>query len=123
MAARFDYAKIQGIASGVLSKFAQGTITHTKATPGAGPAYNPGVPTLTVTTLPGAVAAGVSAKFIADGLAIAGDLLVTSSIVSGVSPSAGDALTIDGQKYRIVSVETVPPAGDPIVWKMIARKG
>lgn len=116
------YDDMQALASGLLADFKQGSITYVARTPGNGPTYNPGAPGETPTVLPGAVASGASKRFIDAGLAVAGDLVVVSSIVAGLTPKMGDQLTINGVRWNIVGIDIVPPSGTPVVWNFIVRK-
>lgn len=91
---------------------------------GAGPAYNPGNATPAVPVeLPGAVAKGVSSKYIIRSLAVEGDLQVTSSVVEGVTiDQARDKIRYDGHDWKIVAFMPTPPVGTVVVWKFIIRR-
>lgn len=126
MAAKFDYAKIAGIAGNVLTQFHQGTddapIALIKMTPGTGPAGNPGpeIAALPI-TLTGAVVKGVPTKYILQKLAIEGDLQVTMKVGEGV-PEVGDKFLINGVPWRVIQPMPVPAAGVPVVYKPIVRR-
>lgn len=52
------YTRMQGTASRLLTKYAQGTLLLRRQTPGTGPAWDPGPPTITDYPLSG-VASGL----------------------------------------------------------------
>lgn len=116
------YDDMQKIASGLLANFKQGEIVHIALSPGNGPAHKPGQPQETPTTLPGAVARGVPVKYIDAGLAIAGDLVVVSSVVSGLVVKQADKIEIDGVRYSVVEILSIPPAGTTVVFNYIVRR-
>lgn len=118
------YDDMQGLARDLLSNpdFKQGMIRLVVLTPGTGPVDDPGLPTETVYTLPGAVARGVKFKYVAKGLALATDQQVTASIVDGI-PIGTDAdfIEIDGLRYKIARLDQKPAAGTPVVVTYIVR--
>jgi len=124
----FDYAGMQTLAAGILKDFNQGEIKHIATAPGGGAAYERGVVEGAPFTLPGAVAnakfsvKAANQKYQPETLIIAGDIMVTSSIVAGRDPKAGDFLTLDGAKYRVIHFVAVPPVGVKIVWIFFVRK-
>lgn len=119
---RLDYGKLQGIAAKALASVPQGIITLIQTMPGTGPGYRPGAPSETATALPAAVANGVPKFLVANGLALASDLQVISSVVGGITPKMGDFVVIDGIRYKVVTFEPTPPAGTAVVWKMTVRR-
>lgn len=118
------YDELQGVAGEILADpdFKQGVISLIRSTPGTGPVDDPGPSTLVTVPL-NAVAAGVPFKFIQGNLAIAGDLMVTASIVEGVDPTLADFIDIDGKRYKVIQYVPTPPAGVAVVWKWIVRYG
>lgn len=121
------YDDMRALARDILTDpdFKQGVCYLIKPNPGTGPAYNPGsggVPPAPI-LLPGAVAKGVPQKFIISQVAVQGDLLVTASVVEGVTiDMAHDKIRYDGNDYKIVSFMPVPPNGVTIVWKFIIHR-
>jgi hypothetical protein len=126
--ARFDYGKIQGIATKVLTNFSQATateaITLISRQKGVGSSFEPGAHIPTPRALEGATATGVPSKFIERGLALEGDLLLISAVLPGVTIDvANDAITIGTKRYKIVADQSVPPIGVKVVWKFVIRRG
>lgn len=119
----FDYGKIQTIAGRVLGDFKQGTINLIVVTPGSGPASNPGPSNKSDPIALEGVAQGVPKQWIIGGLALEGDLQVTTAVKSGSNPKVGDMLDIDGVRYTIVGLPFAPAIGTPVVWKFVARRG
>lgn len=117
---------MQALARDILTDpdFKQGVAYLIKPSTGTGPAYNPGAGVApTPILLPGCVAVGVPTKFIVRSLAIEGDLLFTSSVVAGVTVDAAhDKIRYNGNDYKIVSDQSVPPVGTKVVWKFIIRR-
>jgi hypothetical protein len=117
------YADLQAVARDVLAEVNQGVIKYIKITPGTGPGDNPGAPVENSYTLDGAVARGVSQKYVMKSLAVASDLQLTMSVrTDGVVPDIRGFIEMDGERYKIVHVDTIPPAGTPVVHVIIFRK-
>ena len=116
------YDDLQGVATGLLRQFKQGSIYHVTRTPGAGPAYKPASPTETRTLIQGAVARGVLQQYVAQGLALTGDLQVTVEAVRGAAVSLADVIEIDGIRYTVVSKINNPAAGTAVVVVLIVRR-
>jgi hypothetical protein len=130
----FDYARMQGTASRLLNRFAQGTVTLTKpgeTVPGANPWDPPveGEPTEVTYTLDATVK-GVSDTYIDGTIILATDLEVTASTMArdasgaqvAIDPDFGtDTLSIDGQAVSLVRNISVPAAGTRVVLKYIVR--
>ena len=119
--ARFDYARMQGTATALLTRFRQGvvTLTRTPMTEGANP-WDPPTPGTPVTYTLNAVVRAVEDKFI-DGTTIyATDRQVTCSVLP-VELLPGDALSIDGKSVAIIKTMRIPAAGPVIAWKFIVR--
>lgn len=84
---------------------------------------NPGAPTYVKTDLD-AVARGAPTKFIMQGFAVAGDILVTAAVIEGLTPvPTRDFLEVDGKRYKITKDVSVPAAGTRVAWKFLARYG
>lgn len=127
--ARFDYARMQGTASRLLNRFAQGEIILTRVTPGESDPetpWIPGEPTVETHTLDATVSAimadQANAKFI-DGTTITASDLVVTCAVPPIKPNVGDTLTIDGAAHTIIMVMQLPAAGVPVAFKMIVSGG
>lgn len=117
------YGQMATIADNLLTRFNQATITLVRVGAVTGPSYAPGKPVETLEMMTGAVARGVSTKYIVNGLANAGDLEVTIKARNVTAPSLSDAVLINDVRYKIVSVETIPAAATPIVYKLVVRRG
>lgn len=117
------YAELKAVADELLgpgSEFAQGTLLLRRITPGTGPAYNPGAPTVTDYALSGAVT-GVD-RYRADGvLVLVGDRMATVAVPQEL-PTPADKLIIDSVEHQILKVDIVPPAGTPVACIIYARK-
>lgn len=116
------YDELQGVASEVLAEFKQGTIKIIQLTPGAGAADNPGAPTETPTTLSAVTVEGALYKYLQEGLAVQGDTVVKSAIVSGITPTKNDFIEINAVRYKIIAFKPVP-IGEPVAWEFLVRKG
>lgn len=116
------YDNLRGVATQLLTEFKQGVISLVTITPGTGPAHNPGPSTSATKVIPGAVARGVSFKYVNSGLAVASDLQVNMSVET-VTPTMNDFIDIDGSRYKIVQIINKPAAGIPVACSVIIRKG
>lgn len=124
------YAKMQGIATNLLTRFNQGVIELGVVTPGAGPAHNPGPSTTVYRTVKGAANSAYSVRggsnTFADGTLIKeGDLKVTLA-VSGTAPKSGDVIRfggVGGPVYRVYKFNAVPAAGVAAAWVCYVRRG
>lgn len=124
------YAKMQGIASNLLTRFNQGAIELGVVTPGTGPAHNPGPSTTAWTALKGAANAAYSVKggsnAYADGSLIrVGDLKVTAKVEAlAADPKAGDLIRFGGtEQYRVIQFNKVPATGTVVAWVFYVRRG
>jgi hypothetical protein len=117
------YDEMQQIATGLLTEFNQGIISYVKSIPGNGPVDDPGAPTLTVYTLVGAVAKGVSKKFVDSGLAVVSDKQVTAAVDPRFIPDMNGHMIIDGNQYKILGIFQVPEAGTPSAFIYVVHKG
>lgn len=115
------YDEMQKIASGVISEFGQGVIEFVRATPGSGPAYDPGEPALQTFTVTG-TAKGVSYKYVDNTQILQSDLQVTIPGDVGFVPAMTDQISVDGRRYNeIIAVKKIPAAGTPVVFVVIFR--
>lgn len=118
------YAEMQGIASGILAEFKQGTITLSRTTYAAGdPAepWEPGAPT-TVTYTLDAVARGANSREIGTSyengtLVQASDLVVTCA-VPAVEPLMTDKVIVDGKEHVIKGISRKPSAGIAVAYAL-----
>jgi hypothetical protein len=118
----FDYSRIQSTASRLLARFAQGTVTLTRTTPGTpdpSTPWIPAAPTVATYTLDATVAA-VGDKFVDGTTILATDRMVTAAAF-GTEPGPGDTLSIDGKVVTIVKQMRVPAAGTLVAWRFIVR--
>lgn len=115
------YDELRPVAAEILSQFKQGDIKLIRRVAGAGPIDDPGAATETQIDLD-AVSQGVSFRYVKDGFALSSDLIVTASVVDGVTPTKDDFIDIDGTRYKIVEDISPPAAGTRLVWKFIVRK-
>lgn len=118
----FDYGKMRARATGLLNRFAQGTVILTKTTrdaPDPATPWIPGAETQVAYTLD-AVVKGVSSRFVDGSTILATDLEVTAADF-GASAEPGDTLTIDGAVVVIIRDMSVPAAGTKVVNKWIVR--
>lgn len=116
------YQEMQDIATNLLTEFNQGVIEYGVITPGGGPVDNPGPSVTTWTTLKGAVAKGVSEKYVRLSLAVATDLQVTMMVTAGIVPDMKDMVRIDGVQSKIVAIAPKPAAGTVAAYILIVRK-
>lgn len=116
------YDDFQGLTTELMGEFKQGSVILVAVAPGTGPADNPGNPTETEYLLKATVK-GVSFKYVRQGLAVETDLIVTSAVLSTVTPDKNSFVKIDGVKHKIVQDVSVPAAGTKVAWKFIVRKG
>ena len=113
------YNRMQQTASRLIGQYKQGSITYTAPGTQTGPAYAP-------VFAPGqsypldATATGVGQEYRGSTLVVETDKAVTAAVFGAV-PTVQGTLTIDGRVHQIVLVEQVPAAGEPVVWRMVAR--
>lgn len=125
--AGFNYAKMQGTASRLMGRFAQGTVTLSRTVPGEPDPetpWIPGEPTATTYTLDATVAAvtvdQANAKFI-DGTVITTADLVVTCAVPPVKPEMTDSLLIDGDERAMKKIVQLPSAGVPVAYKLFVQ--
>lgn len=114
------YTDMQAVATDLLTEFDQGGIVVSYATPGGGPAHNPGPTTYADTWTNGAVR-GVSRKYIDGVNVVATDLQVT---VPGTltAPTLTDRVKLAGVVHQIVQVIPKPATGTVAAFVLIVRK-
>lgn len=117
-----EYDNLMAVATEVFGAWKQGTINIVQLTPGAGAADNPGAPTETTTALNAVTVEGALYRYQKEGLAIAGDTVVKSSIVSGITPTKNDFIQINGVRYKIIAFTPIP-IGEPVAWEFLVRRG
>lgn len=116
------YSDLQGIASGILAEFKQGTITLVRTTyeEGEEPWEN-GTPTTTTYTLD-AVARGANSREIgtayANGTLVQASDLVVTCAVPPVEPQMADKVTVDGKEHVIKGISRTPSAGTPVAYTL-----
>lgn len=117
------YEEMQSLASGLLVEFKQGVIQYVSITPGNGPKHNPG-PSMRgdPITLKGAVARGVSAKYVMRGLAVGSDTQITMEATQ-LTPAVGGKMVVDGRELDIIEVIKKPDAGTTVAFVCICRRG
>lgn len=110
------YGEMQGVATGLLTEFNQGTMTYNYITGGTspfdGPATSTAVPFL-------GVARGVSQRYLTD-LITASDIEITAAVFVP-APKINGTVTIDGTERQIISVKQVPAAGTPSIYKLFVK--
>ncbi|MBB4000964.1 hypothetical protein [Aurantimonas endophytica] len=118
------YEEMQGIASGILAEFNQGTVTLQKTVPGApdpNTPWLPGAPTTETYDLDATVSTAyvenASAAYQDGSLIEMSDLIVTCA-VPPVAPSLDDIITIDGKPHTIKQINAIPAAGTPVAFKI-----
>lgn len=114
------FSEMQGIASGILAEFNQGSLEYVSMTPGGGPPDNPGAPTPTYTPI-NSVARGVSSKYVDSANIVATDLQLTMP-ADGIEPTLDGFIRSGSTRYKIVAVKRVPPFGTAVVYIVIFRK-
>lgn len=114
------YTEMQGVARDLLREFNQGGVVLSVATPGTGPAHNPGPTTFADVHIDGA-ARGVAAEYVDNTLVIATDLQVT--IPGGVAaPKMQDHIKLSGVAHQIVRIIPKPATGIVAAYLVIVRK-
>jgi hypothetical protein len=114
------YLDMQGVARDLLREFDQGGIVLAVATPGSGPAHNPGPTTFVDVPFTGAVR-GVSAEYVDGSNVIATDLQLT--IPGGVAaPKMQDRVKLADVPHQIVRIIPKPATGTVAAYLLIIRK-
>lgn len=114
------YKEMQGVAAELLSEFKQGTIFYRAPGTPSGDDWNP-IPAVPVDYPLDATANGVGAQLAPNSLVREGDTLITTPPF-GVTPDLTGIIIKDGEHYQVVKVQSVPDAGEVIVWRIWARK-
>lgn len=119
------YSELQGVASDLFAEFKQGKVEHVRTVTGAGPADEPGATVETVVEIDATVknvSMSKSSRYlIRDGLAVAGDLLVSTGVPANPF-TIQDFIQIDDIRYKIVSIAPKPAAGTPVAFSLIVRR-
>lgn len=117
----FDYARAAATAERLIRQFgATGAIR--RETPGDGPSYDPGEPS--ITDYPAVmVITAFSAREIDGSRILSSDRKALVEPAPGVEPTTSDLLvTPDGATLTIVNVEVLRPATTTILWKLQVRQ-
>lgn len=118
------YDQMQTMASGLLSKFKQGTVylVVTTPTPGAD-AFREDTLATPVSYELDAVARDAGTQEIDGDRVLSGDKFVTFAVPADVTPSQerGDHIEIDGVDYGIVNLRQIPAAGTPVSYAAQVR--
>lgn len=115
------YKSMQGLATDLLTEFNQGSIEYVKLTKGDGPPDDPGPPSEKKYPVKGAVR-GVKFKYVDGTHIIASDLQTTIAVDPRFQPDMTGFLMVDGKRFKIVSVQPIPPAGTVVANRIIFRK-
>lgn len=108
------YDNMQGVATELLTKFNQGTMTYKAGggTPFDPPAASDPVPFKGTAT-------GVAFKYRND-LVTASDIEVTAAVFEP-APLPNGTVTIDGKERQILSIMAIPAAGTPSIYKIFVK--
>jgi hypothetical protein len=119
--AGFDYGRMQGTATRLLTRFAQGEVvlTRTETVPDPDEPWLPGESTTTSYQLKATVS-GVAAKLVDGATILATDQQIICA-VPAIEPQPTDAVTIDGKSVTIVRVDKLPGAGVTAAYRLIVR--
>ena len=117
-----DYGRMQGVASRLMARFRQGSVTLTRVTPGTPDPATPWIPgaPVTATYELDATVAPIEDKFVDGTTILATDRIVTAAAFA-TEPAPGDEITIDGKPVVIVRQMRIPAAGTVVAWKWIVR--
>ena len=117
--AGFDYARMQGTATRLLDRFAQGVVTITHVVPAEpdpdAPWADPGEPTETTETLRATVRR-VEQRYIDGSLIVGTEDQITFAVPSGFVPGMMDRFSIDGRATTLVDIRPLPSAGTPVAY-------
>lgn len=117
----FDYARAAATAERLIAKFgATGAIR--RETPGSGPSYDPGEPT--ITDHPARLVISAFSNREIDGQRILStDKKATVEPAIGIEPKTTDLLVdADGSTFTIVHVDVLRPATTTLLWKLQVRR-
>ncbi|RLC26969.1 MAG: hypothetical protein DRH37_11295 [Deltaproteobacteria bacterium] len=114
------YERLQSTATGLLTKFNQGSVAALRTTslPGPNP-YDPPVVTTEIITLKAAVS-GVSKEYVDGNRVLSTDLQMIVE-VDDHSFLPGDIISIDGKPVTMVRHIKIPAAGITVANKFIVR--
>lgn len=120
------YARMQGIADNLLTRFNQGTKQLIFMKPGNGPAHAPGPSVPEPHTLIGTVRAAKGAVLLEPGsLVKTGDLKVTAKVIQALSrlpTPANDKIKLGDQTFTIIKFDPIPSVGIAAAWVFYIRK-
>lgn len=120
------YEEMQQIAGSILKDFKQGVVKLHHFENGQGGSLDePAEKKESVYSLDATID-GVSYKYLLESFAAASDITVTAGVIKGVKIGLDDFVEINGQQYKILrDVSPAPTAvnGQPVVWRLICRKG
>lgn len=110
------YDEMQGVATELLTEFAQGTVQLRRTTIGTPPnAWTPGAET-TVTYALKATVKRMHQRYEGGVLVIETGDMVTFAVPE-VVPALTDRLVIDGVERVMTNLTPIPAAGVPVAWK------
>ena len=112
------YSKMANVATKLLTRFNQGSISYIEHGLESGPDWSPSFAPETVHKLK-ATASGVSEQY-RDNTIVSTDLEVTAAVF-GVEPTVRGLIRIDGKDLQIIRVIPLPSAGTVCAWKMLVR--
>ncbi len=107
---QFDYGRMQGTATRLLTRFKQGSVQLRRVTLGTAPdEWTPPPETVETWQLKAAVRT-VSVKYIDGTLIVAGDRMITFAVPATV-PLMTDDLVVDGRVHAMKDLRPQPGAG------------
>jgi hypothetical protein len=114
------YARLQGTASALLTKFNQVSIKHWRDGVNTGTPFNPVVGEPTMVDLK-AVAKGVEAQYIQESYITSSDIQITAAVFEK-TPTTADKIDINGNLHEIIRVDRIPASGTVIAWRIFCRR-
>jgi hypothetical protein len=120
--AKFNYGRMQKTASRLMARFAQGTVTLSRAgplTPGENEWDEPQQSPPQVWTLDATVT-GVDEAYVDGDTIKVTDQMVVASVFAD-EPKAGDILTVDGKVRTVLKIVRVPEAGPVVAWRIVIK--
>jgi hypothetical protein len=114
------YDEMQGVATDLLTEFAQGTVTlkRVTTTPGENEWDDP---TETVETWPLKAAVKRVDQRYENGVLIVATVDIVTFAVPDTAPVISDTLVIDGKERAITSLKPTPAAGTVAAWKAVVK--
>lgn len=114
------YEELQPVASELLKEFKQGSIKLIQISSSG----SSDAPTNTETSVDlDAVVRGLTYKYVKEGFSVQSDFIVSSAVVSDITPTLKDFIEIDGVRHKIIKDESPPAAGTRVSWKFIVSRG